>query len=103
MIETIYAGYYSEHPSTFSYHIDNGHTDWILLQVLTEFEFKGKEKWVRTPANQLIFSRQKQEGITVLARILILLIIGFLFVPMNLSLKTLRSRQQHRLNVNQRI
>lgn len=62
MIETIYAGFYSEHLSTFSYHIDNGHTEWILLYVLSEFEIKIKQEWVRTPANQLVLFPPKTGG-----------------------------------------
>lgn len=62
MIETIYAGYYSEHPSTFSYHIDKDHTDWILLFVLTEFEIMVEQEWVRTPANCLVFFPPKAGG-----------------------------------------
>lgn len=62
MIETIYAGYYSEHPSTFSYHIDKNHTDWILLFVLTEFEIMVEQEWVRTPANCLVFFPPKAGG-----------------------------------------
>ena len=62
MIETIYAGYNSEHPSTFSYHIDSGHTEWILLFVLSEFEIKKEQAWVYTPANQLVLFPPKTEG-----------------------------------------
>ncbi len=62
MIETIYAGYNSEHPSTFSYHIDSGHTEWILLFVLSEFEIKKEQAWVHTPANQLVLFPPKTGG-----------------------------------------
>lgn len=63
MIQTIYAGYNSEHPCTFSYHIDSGHTDWILLYILTEFEIKTKQEWVHTPANQLVLFPPKNRRI----------------------------------------
>lgn len=38
MLKTRYAGYYSEHPGSFSYILDKSHPDWTIVQTLSDFE-----------------------------------------------------------------
>jgi len=54
MIQTIHAGYLSEHPAGFSCRYDSTHSEWVVINTLCDIELLIDNKWTHIPPNQII-------------------------------------------------